>query len=164
MPIKPQYERVSLDELGYSGGWVEVRINPTQREMNNYIKAQTKASMGALAILQKKKPEGQPDNEVDFDELAKAIDAADFERSDFVEARVHLLGKCQIDGEQWDLSTVEGYRAFEDEGDPQVLGLAEREFNRRRSERLTKAADSFRGTDRVSAALSNGTSGQAAAS
>lgn len=140
MALKRIYERIPLDSLGYAGGWAEVCVNPSKQQAEAYFEANDDLLLAARSLSI------TPDMTL---EEVQALRAQDRERQAaveerFIRARCAVYGKVQIDGQVWDLSTAEGYRAFEDEGDVNVTLLMDGEWQRRRRERLSRVADSFR--------------------
>jgi hypothetical protein len=153
MPIQPIYERFALDDLGYIGGWAEVRVNPSKAELQAYYETLTR-------ILIPEPPDGTL-SPTEQQAWAKQRDA---EAEDaFMRARLAVFGKVKIGKETWDLSTEAGYRRFEVEGDAAVAGLLDSEFARRRKERLDKSVNSFRGANGTGPDAAGGTSQKATA-
>ena len=156
--LTPRYEQVSLDDLGYKAGWIEIRINPTGAEARAFADAwsaliqedsdwqlKTAERLRALSALAEDDVAGRQ-------QLAALHEKAERERTGkrkgldraFLDALTPLLGRCQIDGAEYPLNTVEGLEAFESEGDPQVIWFGRGIFLAHREERITGAVDNFR--------------------
>lgn len=158
--LKRIFERIPLDGMGYAGGWAEVCVNPSRKELLDYF--DTLTALLAPEPIPEPVPEPAPDKAMPeqtamlraqhdarlADWRARVKARGETAEVAFMRARLVVWGRVQIDGKEWDLSTEDGYKAFGDEGDVVVTQLMHDELSRRRSERLKNIGDSFRNNHR----------------